>query len=356
MKAALPMRFISLLPLVFVALLFAGCGGSGGGGGGSAAKLGPNDVAVVDTTHITQSMYNDALAEEKASLKSQGQSIPSAGSTQYDALKSTVIEILVQQAEFALEATKLGITVTPAEVDKQLTALKKKYFAGSEAKYQAGLKQQGFTDAEVRTNLRQNLIEQKIFNHVTKKAKATPAEISAYYAQNLAQYQVSATRAVREILVGKNKEALANKIYDELKGGASFAALAKKYSQDPGSKDKGGTFTATQGSDVPEFDKAVFASSAKTGELLKPVKTAEYGWFVIQPLKAIVPGKQTPEKKAAPSIRKTLNQGKEEDAMNTWVNQVAKTYCTGSKISYESGFAPSPDPCATLTTSVPTTT
>jgi foldase protein PrsA len=346
------MKYLSLLSLSLAALLFAGCGG----GGKSAAKLAAGDVAVVQTTHITQSDFNDALSEEKASIKSQGQAVPAAGSTQYVALKTTVIDVLVQQAEFALEAKKIGIVVAPAEVDKQLTALKKKYFAGSEAKYQAGLKQQGFTDAEVRTNLMENILEQKIFKHVTKNAKATPAEISAYYTQNLSQYQVPPSRAVREILVGKNKETLATQIYTQLKGGASFATLAKKYSQDPGSKDKGGTFTANKGTDVPEFDKAVFSDSAKTGDLLKPVNTAQYGWFVIQVLKPIVPGKETTEATAAPSIKKTLNSGKQQQAMNSWVDQISKSYCTGSEITYETGFTPSPDPCASLTTSVPTTT
>jgi len=351
MKAAHPMRFLLLLPLFLAALLFAGCGG-----GSSGPKLAADDVAVVDATHITQAAFNDALSEEKASIKSEGQAVPAAGSTQYGELKSTVIDVLVQQAEFGLEAKKLGISVSTAEVNSKLTALKKKYFGGSEAKYQAGLKQQGFTDAEVRTNLMENILEQKIFNYVTKNAKATSAEIAAYYNQNLSQYQVAATRAVREILIGKNKETLANQIYSQLKGGASFATLAKKYSQDPGSKDKGGNFTASKGTDVPEFDKAVFSASAKTGELLKPVNTSEYGWFVIQVLKPIVPGKQTSESKAAPSIRKTLNSGKQQQAMNAWVDKIAKSYCTGGSIAYETGFAPSPDPCASLTTSVPTTT
>ena len=51
----------------------------------------------------------------------------------------------------------------------------------------------------------------------------------------------------------------------------------------------GGKFTANKGSDVPEFDAAVFAPKAKTGELIKPVKTAQYGWFVIKPLGASRP-------------------------------------------------------------------
>jgi parvulin-like peptidyl-prolyl isomerase len=191
---------------------------------------------------------------------------------------------------------------------------------------------------------------------VTKGAKATDAEVAAYYAQNISQYQQPATRKVQEILVGKNKASLANQIYQQLKGGANFAALAKKYSQDPGSKNVGGKFTATKGSDVPEFDAAVFAPAAKTGELLKPVKTAQYGWFVIQPLGDITPPKTTSEQKAAPAIRKQLNSTKQQQAAQKWLTTVQKGYCKGGKISYQSGYTPSPDPCTALSTSVPTTT
>src|SRR5204862_440046 len=84
------------------------------------------------------------------------------------------------------------------------------------------------------------------------------------------------TRDVEEILVGKGKQALAQSIYRQVKGGADFAKLAKKYSQDPGSKNIGGKYTAKKGQDVPEFDAAVF-SNAKKGTLLQPVSTKQYG-------------------------------------------------------------------------------
>jgi parvulin-like peptidyl-prolyl isomerase len=344
------MKFLRLLsPLVLFALLFAGCGGGGGGG------VAPEDVAVVGGTHITQQQFNNLLAVQKASMKSSGQAFPAAGSTQYSQLRSNIVDLLVQQAELGLQAQKLGITVTPAEVDKQLADIKKTQFGGSETKYQAELKKEGFTDAQIRDNVREKLLEGKIFDKVTKGASATQSQIDAYYAANLTQFQKPATRAVQEILVGKNKQALATQIYSQLAGGASFAALAKKYSQDPGSKDKGGNFTATKGSDVPEFDAAVFDPKAKTGVLIKPVETAQYGWFVIKPVGAVTAASTTPEKQAVSQIRSQLEQQQQQQLASDWMQKISKSYCS-SGISYASGYTPSPDPCASITTSNQTTT
>jgi parvulin-like peptidyl-prolyl isomerase len=338
-----------LLPLALLALLFAGCGG------GSSSKVSSDDVAVVGSNHITQAMFTAALAEQKASMKAAGQSLPAAGSTQYAQMRTNIINLLVQQSELAQEADKLGITVSNADVDKELTKLKKQYFGGSEKKYEAGLKAQGFTDAQIRENLHEKVLEQKIFDNVTKGATASKTEIDAYYAANLTQFHKAATRAVQEILVGKNKEALANQIYNQLKGGADFTSLAKKYSQDPGSKDQGGNFTATKGSDVPEFDAAVFNPANKTGVLIKPVKTAQYGWFVIKPSADIAPESTTSEKQAMSQIRQQLEAQKQQKLAGDWMSKVTKTFCSG-KISYSSGFEPSPDPCAAIKVPNQTTT
>jgi parvulin-like peptidyl-prolyl isomerase len=344
------LRILIPLPLVAVMLALAGCGG------GSSAKMSSDDVAVVETQHITQAMYAAALAEAKASLAAQGQKMPAPGSTGYQAVRTNVVNLLVQQAELGLQAKKLGLTVSDAATEKKLTAIKKKYYGGSDKRYLAGLKQQGFTDAQFRSFVKEQLLETALYKAITKDAKTTKQAIDAYYAANLTQYQKPATRAVQEILVGKNKESLANQIYQQIQGGADFAALAKKYSQDPGSKDKGGNFTATQGSDVPEFDKAVFDSTAKTGQLLKPVKTSQYGWFVIKPVADITPAKTTPESKARSGIQKQLQSQQQQQVASAWMQNVVKNYCSGGKIAYSSGYTPSPDPCATISAPNQTTT
>jgi parvulin-like peptidyl-prolyl isomerase len=345
------MKLRFLPPMLIAAVALAGCGS-----GASTAKLASSDVAVVGSQHVTLAQYNEAITEERASLKAAGTAFPKAGSTSYQSLQTQIIDALVQQAEFGLAAAKLKLSVTPAEVQQQITALKKKYFKSSEKLYTAALKQQGFTDAEVRQNLAQRLLQQKLFAQVTKNVAVTAAQVNLNYLQNLSTYEKPATRRVREILAGKNKQKLAEQIYTELKAGANFAALAKRYSQDPGSKNSGGLFTAQKGSDVPEFDQAVFAASAKTGVLLPPVKTAAYGWFVIQPLGPIVPATTTPEAKAAPAIRKSLLATQQQTALGTWVESLAKSYCTSGAISYQAGYSPSPDPCTAITTPEQTTT
>jgi parvulin-like peptidyl-prolyl isomerase len=343
-------RVLILLPVVAVVAALAGCGGGG------SAKTASGDVAVVGSTHITQEMYAMALAEAKASLAAQGQTMPAPGSTGYEQVKTNVVDLLVQQAELGLEANKLGITTTDAAVEKKIAAIKKKYYGGSDQRYLADIKKQGFTDAQFRAFVKEQLLEAALYKEITKDATTTKQAIDAYYAANLTQYQTPASRPVQEILVGKNKQALATQIYQQLQGGADFGALAKRYSQDPGSKDKGGNFTATQGSDVPEFDKAVFAATAKTGQVLKPVNTAQYGWFVIKPVGDVKAAKTTPESKAQSDIQKKLKAQQQQQVASAWMQNVTKGYCSGGKISYQSGYAPQPDPCATLAASNKTTT
>ena len=161
----------------------------------------------------------------------------------------------------------------------------------------------------------------------------TDAEIAKYYNDNQTQYGTAASRDVRHILVNNKK--LADTIETQLKNGGDFAALAKKYSKDPGSAKIGGKLTITKGQTVRQFDKVAFA--LKTNQTSPPVHT-QYGWHIIQALSAVKPAKTTPLASVKAQISQQLLQTKRTAAMTKWLDGVKKSFA--KKISYQAGYVP----------------
>ena len=331
------LRFL-LIPICLAALL-AGCGGG-------TAKVKKTDVAVVGGTHIDKTQYDALVAQAERSFKQQARPFPKAGSSDFATIKNQAVTLLVQQAEREEKAKGLGIEIKDKQVDDRLAQIKKQYFQGSEKRYKQQLEKQGLTDAQVRNDIKAQLISEAVFKKVTADVKVSDSDVHDYYAQHPQLYAQPQSRDVRHILV--KSKALADKIYKQLKGGADFAKLAKQYSQDPGSKANGGKLTVRKGQTVPPFDKVAF--SLKTNELSKPVHT-QYGWHVIQALSAVQPAKTTPEAQVKDSIKQQLLQTKKNEAMTTWVNDTEKQF--SKKVRYQVGYAP---PSTGTTSTAATTT
>ena len=221
----------------------------------------------------------------KKSYTSQKRAFPKAGTAEYQSLQTQAVAFLVQRAEYNKQADQLKIAVTDKEVENRITQVKKQYFAGSQAKLEKQLKEQGYTTESFRADIEAQLLSEKIYDDVTKDVKVTDAQIAKYYAENKSQYQVAESRDVRHILVKTKAEA--DKIYDEIKAGGDFGALAKKYSLDTGSKAAGGKLTITRGQTVAAFDTTAFLMS--TNQVSHPIKT-EFGYHVIQPISDVKPG------------------------------------------------------------------
>jgi parvulin-like peptidyl-prolyl isomerase len=333
-----------ILPFLLLGALVAGCGGGGG-----ASCLGSQDVAVVGKTHISKSDYDALLAQAKRSL---GKTFPKQGTAEYESIKSKAVTLLVQQAERAERASSEGIAVTDKQVSQRLAQIKKRYFKSSEAKYEKQLKQQHLTDEQVRNDIRAQLIYEAIVNKITKGLKVSDSEVHDYYIAHPQLYSKAQTRDVRHILV-KNK-ALALSIYRQLKAGndKTWCTLAKKYSQDPSSKNACGKLTVSKGQTVPNFDAVAF--SEKTKVIHAPVHDPTYGWFVIEPLSIVHPRTSTPEKQVSSTIKDTLLTQKKNQAITDWFNSLNKSFCNGGKIKYQVGYKPTPDPCTSTTSSVTT--
>jgi len=332
---------VSLLLLALVAALaLAACGG----GGSSSQDVPEGAIAVVGDKTITKVQFGQLIEAQKKSAEAKKQTFPAVGTPEYEAVKATVVKGLVEEREWELEGESMGIKVSDDEVAKQLVQLKQQFFQGDEQKYQAELVKQGLTDQQVRDELRIRVLSNKIFAAVTKNVKVTDADIAAYYKANATQYEQPASREVRHIVV--KTEGQAQDLYNKIKAGASFAALAKKYTQDQASKADGGKFTAFKGRTVGPFDEFVF--KAKTGDLSQPIKT-EFGWHVIEVLSAVKPATTTPLDQVKDSIKTTLLQQKQNTAMKTWIANLKTKYA--DDISYAPGYAPAASTTDTVGTS-----
>jgi len=118
---------------------------------------------------------------------------------------------------------------------------------------------------------------------------ASDADLQRAYNQNINEYRTPERVHARHILLmtqGKpagddaKMKAKADDLVKQLRGGADFADLAKKNSEDTGSATKGGDLDwLVRGQTLPEFDKMVF--SMKPGQISDPVKTS-VGYHIIQ--------------------------------------------------------------------------
>lgn len=333
--------FLIPVAVVAVAVAAAGCGGGGG-------SLPSDAVARVGNVTITQAQFQQLMQRAKQSYAANGQTFPKQGTAAYDQVKSQAVQFLVQRTEFAQEAQKMGITVTQADINKRLDQLKKQYFKGNEAQYQKQLKARHLTQQEVEQDIRDQLISQKLFNKVTADTKVTDKDIANYYKGHMSLYEQPESRTVRHILISvcgsstpkgskclpdAKAKALANNLYDRIKAGASFSALAKKYSQDPGSASQGGKLTISKGQTVAPFDQTAFLLGV--GTVSRPLKT-QYGYHLIMPISNVTPAKTTPLKQVTDAIRQQLLQQRKQEAMAKWVADVEKA----SHVIYAATYKP----------------
>jgi len=258
--------------------------------------------------------------------------------------------LLVEQAEREAKADSMGIHVTDADVQKRLDLIKKQEFKNSEKLYEADLKKNKLTQAEVNEDIRQQLISEAIFDKVTKSVTVSDSAVQTYYNQHPQLYSQPESRDVRYILVGKSKTT-AESVYQQLRNGGNqtWCKLAKKYAKDASGQNCGKA-TFTKGQTVAAFDKVAFSAPANVVHAPFYDPTQYKAWFVVEPLGAIKKKSTTPEKQVASSIRQQLLQQKKNQVMTDWTTKLTKDYCTGSRVRYAVGYSASPDPCAATTT------
>ncbi|KRL95163.1 peptidylprolyl isomerase [Levilactobacillus hammesii DSM 16381] len=206
-------------------------------------------------------------------------------SAYYSSLKGTSSgkQVLQQMILNKVLEKQYGSKVSKSAVTKQFNTYKAQY--GSS--FKSVLSQSGMTESSLKTEIRSNLL-------LKEAVKDNVTVTDAQYKKQFKSYEPEVS--VAHILV--SKKSTADKIISDLKDTkksdmtSEFTKLAKKYSTDTATKNKGGKLSAFDSTDTSldsTFKKAAF--KLKTGEYTAtPVKT-QYGYHVILMLKN--PGKGT---------------------------------------------------------------
>jgi len=307
---------------LIISLLFALVAVSALAACGSKKKEVPaNAIAIVGNEPITIETFNSLLTQAEAQYKSSGQSFPAIGSKGYETLKDKAVAYLVQRAAVIQQATKMGIKVTDAQVNAKVAEVIKTNFKGDQAKYQAELKKENLTEEQLRTRIRENLINDAAYAALIKNVKVSSDEIKKYYNDHKSSYKKSESRDVSHILL--KTKAKADSVYQQLKAGADFAKLAEKYSTDANSKASGGKLGALEKKALVKAFADVLFSDLKTGSFSKPVKTS-FGWHIIMPTGPIVKAHLQTLKEASTTIQQTLLSNAQKKAVSDWVAKAEK--------------------------------
>jgi parvulin-like peptidyl-prolyl isomerase len=197
-----------------------------------------------------------------------------------DTVKKNAKEIAEKKLLFK-KAFRNGLIVTDAEVDSIMGLHYGQ--AGGEENFVQQLKNNEISFEHVKNDIREGLLIQKYLNEkFLEVATVSESEIEENYDRDK-------TATVRHVLLmtqGKSEEEKKEiykkmqSILEEARSGADFSELAKKYSEDPGSKDKGGLYeNFARGKMVKSFEDSAF--SVPVGEISDIVET-RYGYHIIK--------------------------------------------------------------------------
>ncbi len=254
-----------------------------------------------------------------------------------------VLQLMVTDDLIDKYAQSHHISVSSAEIAKIENQYKAQYPANQ---WDQLLKARGLSEQDVQDLIRRQIILDKA---VGVNVHIPPKQVAAYFALNHAQLDQPAQTRARHILVAD--AATAQKVEADLKAGKDFAAEAKLYSSDPGSKDAGGELGwFPRGRMVPTFDQYVF--SGPIGKVSQPIKSP-LGYHIIQ-IEERKPAIKATLANSSAKITQMLRQQQESPLIQQFLQQLQQTAKIDVNDSRFAGLFPTPLPPGPAPITAPT--
>ena len=240
---------------------------------------------------------------------------------EYDTLKEQVLAFLIRDNWVEQETDKQNVKVSDKEVQKQIDAAVKQAFQNP-GDFQKFLQRSGLTQADVFYQQRNQLLQQKLTEKVTKdESKVTDAQIQQYYDKNKSKFATPERRDLRIVLT--KTRARAQQARNALDSGQSWKSVTQRFSIDQASKAQGGQLTGVaKGQQEKALDEAIFKS--QKGKLVGPVKT-QFGYYVLQVSK-VTAAKQQSLADSKDSIKQILSSVNQRKALDKFGKDYRKRW------------------------------
>jgi hypothetical protein len=300
-----------------------------------------------DLSDVTEAEFECAF--EQVVAASGVKKAPKPGEKQYEELKETTVNSMLETIWIQGLAAEKGITVTEKQVEEELKKLKKQQFK-TEAEFEKFLKTSKYTEQDVNERVKITIVSGKIQEELAEEAKSAEAEsksdkgkegetssvskseIEDFYDEaKSTQFTTPATRDVRLLIVKKKADAEAAK--KALEGDDSeknWTAMIKKYGESAAQAKNGGLQEkVSEEQFAGEVGEEMFSAPQHTVE--GPVKYLTSGYVVFEVEKL---NKETvqPLSEAEAQIKSQLQQQQQEQIFNSFVSGFqglwrSRTFC-----------------------------
>lgn len=253
-----------------------------------AAAAEPNTdevVARVNGKEIKRKELDAAVTALRAQMARRGRAVPPA---ELPGFERDVLEEIIGRELILQEGSKTPPADLEQKVQTQLDTLKAQL--GGEEELARTLQETGVTRQEYEKRVHDNIVIQETMRRIVDaRLQIGDEQVREFYEQNPGHFRQPEMVRASHILVRVPPNAEQQVKADKrsqieaaralIRGGESFAEVAKKVSEDPGSAANGGDLGFfPRGAMVPEFETAAF--TLKTNELSEVI-TTQFGYHVL---------------------------------------------------------------------------
>jgi len=281
---------------------------------------------------VNSKQLDEAFLNFRTAAASRGQP-PIPEDKRLETEKKLLDRLIVVQV-LSRKATAADKAKGQATADKMLAEFRKQ--AGTEEGFRRQIAALGMTPENFAAQFTERAIVEEVVNReVRDPIPVTPQQVRKFYAENPKRFEQPENVRAAHILLAtrdlatnaelpadkqKAQRDLAEALLKRARAGEDFGKLAKEFSQDPGSKERGGEYVFTRGQMALEFETAAFGM--RPGQI-SDVVTTPYGFHLIKVFERSA-AKTIEFDKIKDRIRENLQQEEADKQLPAYLEKVKK--------------------------------